>query len=620
MRSKVTEFPGAVTAAKGYCLRYDRAFDAGIEFAMPTNAKRLLSFRWLLLITVALVGIVYVSQTWSPSSYGIVLQRLQAKDTGLVLGEPKPIRGDEWAVITSLTAASVNNHFERYNKTSPYNDDLRIAFGIPINDWGWLFKPTMMLYKFVNPAYAFSFHYFATFALFILGYTYLFRVVGAGRPQSMLLAFCAYFTAYSQFWWTDKGVLFALYGAAMACLFLRIPKWGRLILFYWLLTGMLIEMFYPPYIVSLAFVGAVFVIAYGKEWLRPAPFIGLLLAAGAAAGTASFYLKDYLIATTKTLYPGGRAFMGGGVGWRQAASQLFPFAMFDGHLHELVPNSNICEAGTFGVFFVLLAMCFANYRNLRTVFKDREFLRRTIILAIALAMMLAWELLPIPSSVGRILLWQNVQPSRMQYAQGLLLLIFVVHVVMRIGFSVTPARIVTLVAAVMLGWMLLKARAEVPFWPNLIDLLIIPFAIIAYLLARYTKMDPGIPLLVASVLTAALVIGRFNPLQQAWPIFNREETAVTAQMHAAVDPKTGYLVTQFLPAAVQNGLGFKSIAYTTAVPQWHFWNQFRNKVDAETFNTAFNRYSNIAMTDDAKPSNPTADSVKVPLAWFKTAP
>jgi hypothetical protein len=414
-------------------------------------------------------------------------------------------------------------------------------------------------------------------------------------------------------------VLFALYGAAMASLFLRIPKWGRLLLFYWLLTGMMIEMFYPPYIISLAFVSVAFILAYGGEWLRPVPLVGLAVSAGAAAATTALYLKDYLLATTKTLYPGVRYFMGGGVGLRQAASQLFPFAMFDGHLHEIVPNSNICESGTFGVFFVLLALCFANYRNLPGALKDRVFMRCTIALGVALALMLAWELLSIPSSVGRLLLWENVQSSRMQYAQGLLLLIFIVHVVTRTGYAVTPARIVTFVAAVVVGWMMLKARAEVPFWPNLIDLLIIPFAIVAYLVARYTKIDPAVPLLAASVVTAALVIGRFNPLQQAWPIFNREDTPVLAQMRAAVDPETGYLVKMFLPESVQNGLGFKSIAYTTAVPQWQFWNQYRDKVDAETFNTAFNRYTNIWVADVDKPINPSPDAVKVPKAWFDAA-
>jgi hypothetical protein len=89
-----------------------------------------------------------------------------------------------------------------------------------------------------------------------------------------------------------------------------------------------------------------------------------------------------------------------------------------------------------------------------------------------------------------------------------------------------------------------------------------------------------------------------------------------AKMRAAVDPKTGYLVQQFLPESVQNGLGFKSIAYTTAVPQWHFWNQFRDKVDAQTFETSFNRYSNIWVTNVSKPTNPSPDAVIVPKSWF----
>jgi hypothetical protein len=188
--------------------------------------------------------------------------------------------------------------------------------------------------------------------------------------------------------------------------------------------------------------------------------------------------------------------------------------------------------------------------------------------------------------------------------------------VSRIGLTVSPTRIVTFVAVVVFGWMMLKAASEVPFWENTIDMLIIPFAIVAYLIARHTKIDPAVPMLAASVLTAGLVIGRFNPLQQAWPIFNREDTRVMAKMRAAVDPKTGYLVQQFLPESVQNGLGFKSIAYTTAVPQWHFWNQFRDKVDAQTFETSFNRYSNIWVTNVSKPTNPSPDAVIVPKSWF----
>jgi hypothetical protein len=102
------------------------------------------SLRKLTIAAVLGLGVVYVSQTWSPSCYAIVLQRvLHAKNDGLVARTPRWVRGDEWGVATPLTQAAVNNHFRRYNETSLYREDLRINYGMPILDWGLVFKPTM---------------------------------------------------------------------------------------------------------------------------------------------------------------------------------------------------------------------------------------------------------------------------------------------------------------------------------------------------------------------------------------------------------------------------------------------------------------------------------------------
>ena len=45
-------------------------------------------------VLLLLLGCVYVGNTWSPSSYGHVLQLAGAQDTGVVWGEPRPIRSD----------------------------------------------------------------------------------------------------------------------------------------------------------------------------------------------------------------------------------------------------------------------------------------------------------------------------------------------------------------------------------------------------------------------------------------------------------------------------------------------------------------------------------------------
>jgi len=134
----------------------------------------------------------------------LVLRQIGVKDTGTVFGEPRPIRSDEWAVVTPLTQAAVNNHFERMNKTSFYREDMRINYGLPIFDWGLLFKPTMWGYLVADPAHAYSFHWFAVLALFIVGYALLFVKLGFDEKQSFLLSVMLYFTGFTQFWWNEK--------------------------------------------------------------------------------------------------------------------------------------------------------------------------------------------------------------------------------------------------------------------------------------------------------------------------------------------------------------------------------------------------------------------------------
>ena len=136
---------------------------------MKTISWRTLFFSFWLII-----GLVYVSHSWSPSSYAYALSNHYGyQDISPTLGKPRSIRADEWAVVTPLTQATIRNNFERYNKTSLYEEDLRINYGLPIADWGMAFKPTMWLYGLTNPAYAYSFHWFAIFALFIGGHAAL---------------------------------------------------------------------------------------------------------------------------------------------------------------------------------------------------------------------------------------------------------------------------------------------------------------------------------------------------------------------------------------------------------------------------------------------------------------
>ena len=72
----------------------------------------------------------------------------------------------------------------------------------------------MWLYGLVNPAYAFSFHDYAVFFLFIFGYAWLFAMIGASPQESFLLSFTLFFTGFTQYWWTSLGPILALFPLA----------------------------------------------------------------------------------------------------------------------------------------------------------------------------------------------------------------------------------------------------------------------------------------------------------------------------------------------------------------------------------------------------------------------
>ncbi len=77
----------------------------------------------VVLLVLMVSGVVYVGKTWSPSSYGHVLRHhlgYAESESGPDWGKPRPIRSDEWGVVTPLTQATINNHYERYNRTSLY--------------------------------------------------------------------------------------------------------------------------------------------------------------------------------------------------------------------------------------------------------------------------------------------------------------------------------------------------------------------------------------------------------------------------------------------------------------------------------------------------------------------
>lgn len=573
--------------------------------------------RWVAIILLV-TGAVYVGNTWSPSSYGHVLvDILGYSNGGPDWGQPQRVRSDEWADVTPLTQATVNNQFERYNQISLYGEDLRMNYGLPLRDWGLIFKPTMWLYGWVNPAYAYSFHWFSLSVLFLVGYAWLFRWLGASPIVGFALAGGLYFTGFVQFWWNEKGSEFALFPWIILSLVSRLPLWGKILLFYWAAVAWLLTNFYPPIQISLAFVGLVLLLAFEPGLFKWRSMSLIVLAAIAAAGTVGIYLWDYLQATATTIYPGQRRVSGGG-------SLLAPYWMA-----SILPTINlgrgcglpgydpsVCEMGTFGMHYWLLAVVFLDISRWRNIWTSVTRRRAVLIVAFSLVMVMAWMILPLPAWAGSLFLWDRVPTERMQYAFGLLCTVLLFLLVAFLGLRFSWPRLIGFSSAVLLLWWVLKYRAG---YSRYEDLVVIACLLPAFMLARCKPGSEHATLAIISMLTGVLSFGGFNPLQPAWPIFNRPPNEMTKALDSLAASNGGTLAIEGLPSAVANGLGYRSLSHVTVVPQLSFWRMQYPDMAETAFNSVFNRFSHIVASESDAPRLLVDHAIAIPVEKFQQA-
>lgn len=569
---------------------------------------------------LALSALVYVGNTWSPSSYALALGAFGVEGHGPTAGLAREIRSDEWAVITPLTQATVNNGLARFNATSLYGEDLRSTYAMPILDWGLVFKPAMWLYPLVNAAYAFSFYHFTIIALFVIGYALLWRRLGMSTAPAVLLSLALFFTSFTQYWWTTIGPPLAYFPWVLWVFLSDAPLATRLAGFYWVATSWLLSSFYPPLFIPLAFVAVAMLLAFAPERLRQPKVLAAFAVVGALAClTSLLYLQDWLRATQDTVYPGQRRVGGGGFMLERFISMFLPTALYHRHT-PLVSWTNTCEFSVVGSTYLLMVLCFLRYGALGEAWKQGR-LRPLGVLVPAALLMSAWLFLPVPASLGKPLLWHFVPAVRMAFAYGLLFLLIAYVLAEGAGLKPSPLRVLLFTGVLFGAWYQYKfaahgirlGRAWRDVW------VVVPVVAVCIGLYRGRLARSRVhPLLLGSAVAAgAISFGLFNPLQSAWPIFNRPETELTRAFDAqAASTPDGLLVVGGFSGATLNGWGYRSASHVLPTPQVARFHGMFPELPPEQANFLFNRYAHVALTNARWPGLLNPDAVVIPVGAF----
>ena len=269
------------------------------------------------IVFILAVALGYVLLRLSPSAYALAFERMGVKGhPGLWSGHAQMLRSDEWAMWTPYIQAAVNNGFHRFNMTSIYHEDLRNFNVLPLRDWGLIFKPEMWSFFVFEPARAYSIFHASIMAAFCIGWYGFFTALGFQRAMAALASLLLFYTPYTQNWFTTTGPAIGLF-PFIGWLFLS--NWHPLLkapLTAWLAAVWLMGHLYPPIDVSVAFAGAVLILAFKPQALIRWPHLAAA-AIGGAIGVALvlFYFRDVIAVEAATLYPGQRVNGGGQVEW-----------------------------------------------------------------------------------------------------------------------------------------------------------------------------------------------------------------------------------------------------------------------------------------------------------------
>lgn len=575
-----------------------------------------------LVVILALIGIIYVGSAWSPSSYGYVLKLSKSPNHGIIWGEPRAIRSDEWSVTTPLTQAIVRNNFERYNKTSYYEEDLRINYSLPIKDWGLIFKPTYWLYLALPPAYAFSFHYWAMFALFILGYFNLFRTAGCKNSDALLFSLSIYFTGFIQFFWGSNTTLFVYFPWLIIILISEINFVKKLIIYYWVGVSWLIGNFYPPFFISLAIFGIIFLWAYKPKLFELKTIAPILLVTVLAILTTVIYLWEYLQQTITTFYPGQRISQAGYYPWEIFWTQFWPSVLFDMNFEPSVNYTNVAGVGVIGLYWTLAFICFADWTS--SDIKQLLLDRKQQILFVGYLITLAWLFLPIPELIGKITFLDRVPPERMIFVSGLMMLFNLINIFIHVKIAKGNLVIRFLIYSllVLIGWFLFgKWTSSISSYEDHLFEFLGPIFLGLFLIfACKFNWNKRTTLIAACLLANIVVFGRFNPIQSSKAIFDTSQNFVSNTLKNFVN-KEGILIAQrpeFL-GAVLNGMGFKAISHINAVPQIKKWEEKFDTNNGFDFNV-FNRYAHIRINPSVQPKLLENDQIGIPSASVREQP
>ena len=470
----------------------------GAQLGLPRHLiERLGRLSIVGLMAASSLGIfaVLVASGVNGSSLSL-LSTTGAKTNDVIVGHPRNIRSDEFALSTPLAIGNAIRGLPTTIQLGLTQTRLPALGNLaPTKDWTTLFRPENLGWLVLPLENAFAFHWWMPLVVGLAGLTWLFVELNFGRAPSVLLA-VAGVASPTVVWWSLGPANVLGYGAlatAAALRASRTPHWRTRMLWaassgYWFICFALI--LYPPWQVSVgwillgAFVGSVLDC---RTPLRQVVQSLSVTAIVSVAVLALWYAQSStaIKALAATIYPGHRiTHSGGGVpSWLISGSfYLWPEVKdvaisgkgmtLGGH----ITSANLSEVSSAWiplpvVLVIVLALIFRVWRK-RGRIDDSDMpqeagLRYTVTaIAATTALNGIWAYVPGVDFVGSITLLNREEGARAPLAIGLGVLLLLGLATRGLAGNLGPAWHIIITIAVLIDvWLAIVASGALHWLP-----------------------------------------------------------------------------------------------------------------------------------------------------------
>ena len=578
------------------------------------------------LLAYAVMFVVLVATGIDGSSSGVLYGVFHAgTDPNLIAGSPRPVRSDEWLVVTPLIVSQVQNGFTQISHVFPGGMDASILWDLPYVGWSVLFRPHLLGFFFLplNSAFAFKW-WFPFFAL--AGAAYVLLVVMWRRPLAAFATAGIFAVSPFMQWWFLPNTFWPPAAALAACaavlLLLGHPRgWWR-----WLVAAaaaylvvVSVITLYPPFLVPCIVAAAGFAVGavFSKRelgWRELARrLIPLVVgAAGSVVVTAVFLVQhtDTVKKVLSTVYPGERLTpTGHGVPWYSVYAGVFGAGLRAGDLSQFAANPSEGSSFLFLGFFLAPVALWLLVRQVSRRRVDWLLLGTLV----SLGALVAFIYVPGWDALSHLLLLDRTTANRSIIGVGLSSVLVLAVVVRELDraerrapwWITGPVAVLVLCEQIAVRNYLRESApgvlAVVPLWPVMVGLL----AIAVLLFARRHVTAAAVTAGVVSLMVAGWV----NPLYRGVLDLRATDAGRAIERVQRAEPGAWLGLGGARVAAILRETGVEAYSGVQPYPSEEMWSEIDPDKSSEA---AWNRYAHVNWTlspDAQEAVNPQADVV-----------